>query len=98
MKCVSCNADLGGFDDRVAHLAMEVMGDEYIESIWRCTACEKYTVETYVDRFFGDESVSVSEWSSEKGAARAALFNECPTPSDKQCDCAAHRRAARRFE
>ncbi len=69
------------------------MGDEYIESYWRCKSCGTYTKETYHDRFSGEADSSVSgPISPQEGDAVVATIKECKNPSDKRCKCAVHRK------
>jgi len=68
------------------------MGDEYIYSYWACELCGCYTVESYHDRFLGDDEVTVlPPIEREVGERCVALCAACPTPFDKNCECPSHR-------
>jgi hypothetical protein len=92
MRCLHCERDFPAGSHARAAIAIEVMGDEYIYSYWRCDACRQYTVEAYHDRFMGEDEVSflppVPEAVGDRGVE---LIRACPTPMDKWCDCASHR-------
>jgi len=93
MKCAKCGADLGGFEDRVVFLCIEVMGDEYVYSYWRCEACGYYTDESFRDSFTTGLHSSGGDFaiSPERGAEIVARIRQCPDPGDKRCRCPVHR-------
>ena len=71
-------------------LCTEVMGDEYIESFWRCGACGHYTRESYHDRFMGEADSQVRALTPEQGEEQVRVARSCPTPGEKRCPCPAH--------
>ncbi len=62
VMCAVCKREFDrlGQDRPAAAIAVEVAGDEYIESFFFCATCGVYTQETYCDRFLADETVNVS--------------------------------------
>jgi hypothetical protein len=95
VKCANCQQefDRTGRDRPVAAIAVEVAGDEYIESFFFCAACGVYTQETYCDRFLGEETVSVSgPIAAQRGDALVELIRGCPDPMNKKCTCEVHRK------
>lgn len=92
MKCANCHRDIGETLDRIASIAILAMGDEYVYSYFRCSACEMYTIEQYHDHFTGDDDVSVAgPISREAGEQIVELIRQCPDPQSKNCDCSSHR-------
>ena len=92
MQCAGCLDELGGLDRRVAFIAVERAGDEYIFSYWHCGACESYMLEVYHDRFMGDDERSIEgPRPAADVAADLKRIAHCPDPSDKRCRCEAHR-------
>jgi hypothetical protein len=95
VACALCRRefDRRGQGEAVGAIAVEVAGDEYVESFFFCAACAVYTQETYCDRFLGEETVSTSgPIAKDTGDALVALIRTCPDPMDKKCTCPAHRR------
>jgi hypothetical protein len=94
VQCAVCGRefDRTGRDCPAGVIAVEALGDEYIESFFFCDTCGVYTQETYCDRFLGEETVSVSG-SIAKGAGDALveLIRKCSDPMNKKCSCEAHR-------
>lgn len=93
VNCAACGRE---FDrrgrDRPASIAVEVGGDEYIESFFFCAACGCYTQEVYCDRFLGEETVRTSgPIAKSVGDALVELIRTCPDPMNKKCNCEAHR-------
>ena len=92
MKCVQCQQAFPTGSLARAGISIFVMGDEYIYSYWRCDACGFYTVESYHDRFTGEDEVTfLPAVSREIGDRCVALVQACPTPFDKYCECRSHR-------
>ena len=89
-KCATCQASLGGYEAQPVFLNFEAMGDERTESVWHCSLCDHYTRQTSVDSFLGEDSVSVSALTPQKGASHTAFLRKCPEPIDKRCDCEVH--------
>lgn len=93
IPCSQCGETLGGKAEghRVASFSGSIMGDEQIDSYYFCGRCGVYTVETYFDRFLGEEEVSVQgPVSKAEGDEKVSLIQECPRPWDKKCRCKAH--------
>lgn len=91
MECLSCNKPLAN-EDRVASISGSIMGDEYTDSYYLCQACQVYTVETWRERFCGDDTVSLSgPRSRQEGDKQVELIRKCSEPWDKKCRCEAHR-------
>ena len=93
MKCSKCGKELGGLRDgsRIAFICGGVMGDEYIESYYRCGDCGAYTLEVYHDRFCGEGSVSVrGPLERKKAEKKMEIIGRCPKPWSKRCRCEAH--------
>jgi hypothetical protein len=93
VTCTKCGKE---FDwrgpERVAGMAAEVMGDEYIETWFFCADCGVYTEEIYHDRFLGEDSAHVSgPIEKQRGDELVELIRQCATPMNKKCDCAAHK-------
>jgi len=96
MECTKCKRDLGGLGQREAFIACEVMGDEYIYSYWHCDECNVYSVEVYHDHFSGEDSIMTQGPIEAKvGAESIKLIRTCKKPSNKRCDCPAHKKFAR---
>ena len=91
LLCARCNKVLEG--SAAASISGNIMGDEYIESWYLCTARGVYTKEVYRDRFSGESSVLTSR-SVEKasGDVQVALIRNCLSPWDKNCRCSSHLR------
>jgi len=90
MQCASCKTAIAGKAE--AAIAISVMGDEYIYSYWYCRTCDVYTVESYHDRFLGEDEISVlGPYSRDVGDRCVELVRGCPRPYDKNCDCPSHR-------
>ena len=85
MKCTNCGNELGDVETRAAFMAMKVMGDEYVESYWKCEKCDHYTMRLYHDSFSGPDTTS-------RGDEIVATIRQCPDPGDERCACAAHRK------
>jgi hypothetical protein len=91
VECISCHGPFAK-EDRVASVSGSIMGDEYTDSYYLCRTCQVYTVETWRDRFCGEESASVSGPRSKgEGDSTVALIQKCSTPWDKRCRCEVHR-------
>jgi hypothetical protein len=87
MICTGCGRSLGKAE---AAIAIFVMGDEYLYSYFAC-GCGACTVESYHDRFLGEDEVSVlGPFPREVGERAVALIRACPSPMDKLCDCRSH--------
>jgi hypothetical protein len=87
-SCAACHRPLGKAE---AAIAIFVMGDEYLYSYFACV-CGAYTVESYHDRFLGEDEVTVlGPFPRAVGEEAVALIRACPAPMDKHCDCASHR-------
>ena len=92
MKCSNCQKDVGDIRARSAFICVEVAGDEYIYSYLLCDACGFYNLETYRDRFMGEEDVRISApIELEEGAALVEFIRKCKKPNNKKCKCIAHR-------
>ena len=91
MNCANCDEYIGEIKDQIASIAMLVMGDEYIYSYFRCSACEMYTAERYYDRFMGGTDISLMlPFEKEQGEKIIALIRDCPEPNSKFCECDSH--------
>jgi hypothetical protein len=94
VHCSACGRefDRTGFDTPVAVIALDVAGDEHIESFFFCEPCGVYTQELFCDRFLGEDSVLISgPISKSAGDALVARIRQCPDPLDKRCSCEVHR-------
>jgi len=94
VHCTQCGKEinLDDLEGYVPSISGEVMGDEYIESYYKCVACDVYTIEVIHDRFLGEETVSFrGPISKSEAEAKIALIGQCPDPGNKKCRCAAHR-------
>jgi hypothetical protein len=94
VKCTQCGRVLARQDvwSPIASMSGSIMGDEHIESWFYCNRCGVYTVETYHDRFLGEDEITVrGPIPKEKGDAQVKLIRKCGRPSDKRCRCKAHR-------
>jgi len=88
--CIKCDAPFTA--KARAGISISVMGDEYTYSYYYCDSCAHYTVESYHDRFLGDDEVSfLPPLSKEEGDRAVELIEACPLPGDKRCDCPSHR-------
>jgi hypothetical protein len=93
MQCSHCAKEFGEGTKARAGISILVMGDEYIYSYWFCEACDKYTVESYHDRFMGDDEVTLlPPVSKEVGDRCVELVRACREPFDKHCECASHKK------
>lgn len=94
MNCAKCGTDLGGVEKRAAYLCVEVMGDEYIYSYWRCDACGYFTDESFRDSFTTGEHERGRDYAipPERGREIVEEIGRCPDPADKRCDCEVHRK------
>lgn len=92
IRCLRCGASGEADMARVASIACGLLGDERVDTLYRCARCGQYTVEAYLDVFCGEGSASLEgPFTREQGEARAAIIARCETPWDKTCRCAAHR-------
>ena len=90
VDCTGCKKELPA---RVAFICVKPMGDEYIYSFYFCAACDVYSKEIFVDRFFGPHAISVvGPIAKSEGDADVRAIRGCPDSSDEYCGCAAHRR------
>ena len=89
-ECLKCKGPLAAKAD--AAIAILVLGDEYIYSYFFCKSCRSYTVESYHDRFMGEDEISfLPPIEKEEGDKAVALIRACPDPMDKHCECASHK-------
>ena len=71
----------GEDDTCVASISGSIMGDGYTESYFFCHQCEADTVEIYLDRFFGEDNVSVrAPVPTFDGDAKVELIKRCFEP------------------
>jgi hypothetical protein len=94
VKCAVCGRefDRTGRDRPAGAIAVEVAGDEYIESFFFCGTCGVYTQESYCDQFLAEDTVNVSgPIAKEAGDRLVELIRKCPDPMDKKCTCDSHR-------
>ena len=94
VRCATCERefDRRGQDPPAASIAVEIAGDEYIESFFFCDKCGVYTQETYCDQFLGEDTVHVSgPIARETGDRLVELIRRCPDPMNKKCTCDSHR-------
>lgn len=92
VKCLECDYEFSENEKRAAGIAILVMGDEYIYSYWYCTKCKLYSIESYHDRFMGEDSITfMGPFPKEVGDRCVALVKKCPDPMDKHCDCESHK-------
>jgi len=92
LHCAGCQLELTE-ESRVASISGSVMGDEYIESYYRCSSCGLYTLIVSRDRFDGDGELSETvsgPIGAEEGEKRVAVIRQCDSPYDKKCRCSAH--------
>ncbi len=91
MKCARCSLELPAAARR-AGISIFVGGDEYTYTYWYCESCLHYTVESYHDRFVGEDSIDVLPPVPKAiGDCALALIAACPQPFDKWCDCPSHK-------
>ena len=91
MDCLNCQRVFEETEKRAAGISIFVMGDEYIYSYWRCPQCDKWTIESYHDRFLGEASIGLlGPFPTEVGARCVQLIQACPRPFDKHCECPSH--------
>jgi hypothetical protein len=92
MRCVQCGEPFAEGSRARAGISVSVMGDEYIYSYWPCAACGWYTVQSYHDRFMGDDEVTfLPPVARDVGDRCVALATACPDPFDKNCECPSHK-------
>jgi hypothetical protein len=94
IKCAGCGREFRTEEpgERVASISGSIMGDEYIDTWYRCPACDRYTVDDYHDAFLGESTVRVrGPVSRADGDPLVALIRRCDRPWDKKCRCPAHR-------
>lgn len=92
MKCSKCGEAFE--EDQLAEAAISifVMGDEYLYSYWACRRCGYFTVESFRDRFAGEEEITfLPPVPREMGEECVKLVRACPRPFDKYCDCDSHK-------
>jgi hypothetical protein len=78
-------------DELAASISGSILGDEYTDSYFLCTACQLYTVVSWYDNFTGTETMRTSgPISRADGDASVALIRRCGTPWEKKCRCEAH--------
>jgi hypothetical protein len=78
MQCGQCAKEFGKRTRARAGISILVMGDEYIYSYWFCETCDMYTVESYHDRFMGDDEVTLlPPVSKEVGDRCVELVRAC---------------------
>ena len=91
MNCLGCDRIFDKAEERKAGIAIFVMGDEYIYSYWQCPSCDQWTIESYHDRFVGEDSIHLmGPFPPEVGKRCVELIAACPDPFDKNCDCSSH--------
>ena len=93
MNCSKCGTLLveGEHDGPVAAISGSIMGDEYTDSWYFCSACQVYTLRTCRDRFTNEDIVTVHDpIDKTTGDAKVALITQCRTPWNKRCRCPAH--------
>jgi hypothetical protein len=91
VKCVQCARAFAPGEKARAAISIFAMGDEYIYSYWLCDACGYYTVESYHDRFLGEDEITfLPPVPREVGDRCVELVRACPRPFDKNCECASH--------
>lgn len=57
-----------------------------------CPKCDVWTVERWEDDFMGDDRrLLEGPYPRASGDAAVAKIRQCPTPSDKWCDCDVHK-------
>lgn len=89
VRCSNCGRDID--QPAVASIAGSIMGDEYIESFYRCLWCGLYTVEILRDRFLGEAVVSMrGPISRPEGDAIVQRIAQCSRPWNKKCRCDVH--------
>lgn len=91
MRCLTCDHEFTDADAPRAAIAIFVMGDEYIYSYRSCSRCGQYTVESYHDRFMGDDDISFFPLAKADGDRAIELIAACPDPQNKHCDCDSHK-------
>ncbi len=86
IRCSNCGRNI----DRpaVVSIAGSIMGDEYIETFYRCPWCDLYTVEILRDRFLGEAEGSLrSPIPQPEGSAIVQRIKQCSEPRNKKCRC-----------
>ncbi len=92
MKCLKCGSEFQAGQRAKAVICIFVMGDEYIYSYFPCAHCGYYTIESYCDRFSGEEEASfLQPVPREVGEKCVELIRACPNPRDKTCGCPSHK-------
>lgn len=92
MKCVKCGEEFQHGERARAAISIFVLGDEYMYSYWHCRGCDMYTVESFHDRFMGDDEITfLPPIARDVGDRCVELVRACPSPHDKHCDCPSHR-------
>ena len=92
MNCLECDYEFTANEKRAAGIAIMVLGDEYIFSYWCCPKCQKCSVESYHDRFMGEDDITyMGPFAKVVGERCVALVEKCPNPMDKYCDCQSHK-------
>ena len=92
MNCQKCGAEFHQEKRAEAVICIFVMGDECIYSYYSCDNCGYYTIESYCDRFSGEEDIDVLQpVSREVGEKCVELIRACPNPRDKTCGCPSHK-------
>ena len=92
MKCIKCDADLGGLDEMVASICLSFRGDEMDRTYFLCVECDVYTVWVCIEDFFTDKDTFFPEGpiSREKGDVIVDKIRNCPAPNIKSCRCPVH--------
>jgi hypothetical protein len=89
IQCSNCGNEI---DRAVASISGSIMGDEYIESYYRCPRCDLYTVEVVRDRFLGEAEVWMrGPLSRAEGDSIVEQIRQCSEPRNKRCRCDVHR-------
>ena len=90
-KCATCEIDMTDAKTREAFISVDVAGDEYIYSYWRCKVCGFYALETYRDRSMGSADITVDDSiTPDEGRAIVEAIKQCPDPRDEDCTCDTH--------
>lgn len=91
MQCLTCRHEFTDVEGPRAAISIMVMGDEYIYSYVYCARCGNYTVESYHDRFMGDDEISFFSIDKGEGDRAVELIAACHEPHNKFCDCESHK-------
>lgn len=89
-ECPRCKVALTDAES-LASICGEVFGDEYIDTFYRCAHCAAYCRESFRDRFSGPNSARMEPLEPRAAEALIELVRRCPSPSDEDCRCEAHR-------